>query len=36
MLRDGEAVYSVEGGMAITYIKAKDSLDTIKPRMSPG
>lgn len=36
MLRDGEAVYSEEGGMAITYIKAKDSLDTIKPRMSPG
>lgn len=36
MLRDGEAVYSEGGGMAITYIKAKDSLDTIKPRMSPG
>ena len=25
MLRDGEVVYSEEGGIAITYIKAKDS-----------
>lgn len=36
MLRDGEVVYSEEGGIAITYIKAKDSLETVKPRMSPG